>query len=111
MTKVQGKNIWLTRGDTLEITVGLKTRTGEPCTLGENDSIRFAMKGSYQDAEPLFIKEIPKETMRLRLEAEETKTLEARQQAYVYDIQVTFWDGTVDTVIDQGSIYITEEVD
>ena len=111
MTKVQGKNIWLTQGDTLELNVALRTKAGHDSTLGENDTIRFALKKSYQDAEPIIRKEIPKETMRLRLEAEETKALQASDVPYVFDVQVTYWDGTVDTVIDKGMLYITEEVD
>lgn len=111
MLKLNGTTIYLTRGDTLEILVELKTREGEPYTLSENDTIRFAAKKSYKDEEPIITKDIPKSTMRLRLESNETKEFKARSAPYVYDIEVTFEDGTVDTVIDRAQLYITEEVD
>jgi hypothetical protein len=49
--------------------------------------------------------------MGLRLESEETKLLRAGGEPYVYDIEITMEDGTVDTFIDRGKFIVTEEVD
>jgi hypothetical protein len=49
--------------------------------------------------------------MLLRLEAEETKLLTAGWVPYVYDIQITMEDGTVDTFIDRAKLIVTEEVE
>ena len=49
--------------------------------------------------------------MNLRLEAEETKALQAGGAPYVYDIQITMEGGTVCTFIDRAKFTVTEEVD
>jgi hypothetical protein len=60
---------------------------------------------------PLIWKSIPNETLRLFLDAEDTKRLSVECSPYVYDIQITMADGTVDTFIDRGKFIVTEEVD
>lgn len=47
--------------------------------------------------------------MLLVLEPEDTKTLPFGK--YVYDIQITYADGKVDTFITKGRLRLTEEVD
>lgn len=71
--------------------------------------IRFAMKKTYEDEEPLILKTIPNDTLILRLESAETKDLEVSKIPYVYDIELTTVAGTVDTFL-SGSLYLTEEV-
>jgi len=88
--------------------------TGESAALSDGerrDVIRFALKQKYRDREPLLRKEIPHDSMGLRLESEETKLLRAGGVPYVYDIEITMEDGTVDTFIDRGKLIVTEEVD
>lgn len=58
---------------------------------------------------PLLVKDIPIDTMRLTLNPEDTKDFDFGK--YVYDIQLTKEDGTVDTFITKTTIKITEEVD
>ena len=55
------------------------------------------------------MKDIPSDTMLLVLEPEDTKTLPFGK--YVYDIQITYADGKVDTFITKGRLRLTEEVD
>lgn len=113
---LKGNMITLTRGDTLILNVGI-TKDGEPYTPTENDAVRFALKralmnqnkSAYADAEPLVLKTIPSDTMILRLESTDTKELPFG--TYVYDIQITFEDGTVDTFIEPTKFTITPEVD
>lgn len=64
---------------------------------------------SYMDEKPLVVKDIPSDTMLLVLEPEDTKTLPFGK--YVYDIQITYADGKVDTFITKGRLRLTEEVD
>ncbi len=54
---------------------------------------------------------IPHDSMNLRLESEETKLLKAGGLPYVYDIEITMADGTVDTFIERAKFVVTEEVD
>lgn len=93
MVKVSDSTITITRGDTLLLKVGIKDGSGEDYIPSGNDQVRFALKTSYQDAEPLIVKDIPISTMLLRVESSETKGL-ARRAKYPYDIQITIDDGT-----------------
>lgn len=111
MFKVKKNTITITQGDTLVTTVEIEQENGEPYVPDPEDRIRFALKSDYSDAQPLIIKQIDNDTLELRLEATETKTLQAREKPYVYDIQMTYANGDVDTFIDRAKFYVTEEVD
>ena len=111
MVKIQNNVITITRGDTLETPVLIEVLKGRDYVPAASDQIRFALKSAYTDAEPIIIKTIPNDTLILRLDASETKQLPARENAYVYDVQLTTPDGWVDTFISRGSFYVTEEVD
>lgn len=107
--KISGNNITLTRGDTMVVDVNVFTADGMRYALQEGDRIRFAMKQSYSDASPCLVKDVDPETMQIRIESEDTKGLNFG--SYVYDIQLTTWDGIVDTFIPKGKLKLTEEVD
>ena len=114
---ISGYKIQLTRGDSLYCTVGM-TREGAPYTPQEGDVVRFALKrdklttnGSYvdySDEEPLILKTIPNDTLVLHLEPEDTKDL--KFGTYVYDIEITFANGDVDTFIQAAPFIIDKEV-
>lgn len=106
--KVKGNTITLTRGDSFAATVGIFYPDGREYTPKRGDQIRFAMKKSVGDKEPLIVKEIPIQTKRLVLEPEDTKPLSFG--TYVYDIQLTKANGEVDTFITKSNLVLTEEV-
>ena len=106
--KISNTTITMTRGDTLRVKIDILDSLGNPYTPTEGDSIRFAVKNSYNDAEPLILKEIPVDTCMLHLEPSDTKTLK-QPSKLVYDIEITMVDGTVDTFL-SGTLKITEEV-
>jgi len=106
---ISGTTITLTRGDTFIALISITKEDGTPYVPAEGDKIRFAMKSKYEDMVPLLIRDIPIDTMKLILNPEDTKNLEFGK--YVYDIQLTKADGTVDTFITKAMIKITEEVD
>lgn len=109
MQRIAGKNITMTRGDSLVLTVGITQPDGTAYEVQEGDVVRFAMKKRYTDAEPLITKIIPHDTMELYLRPEDTKELAFG--SYVYDMQLTYANGDVDTFIDQASLTLTKEVD
>ena len=118
MYEINGTTIRLTRGDTFEATVAMISKvTGEEYTPVEGDVVRFAMKHNcfnesrtaYIDTEPLIEKTIPNDTLLLRLDPNDTKTLAFGD--YVYDCEITFADGDVDTFINGATISILPEVD
>lgn len=110
MVIISNNVIRVTQGDTLETPVEIYTEDGEQYVPASTDVIRFALKSSYSDSEPLILKTIDTESLVLRLEAEETKQLPAREQEYVYDIELTTEDGTVDTFIAEKQFFVTKEV-
>lgn len=114
MYSVKGTTIKLTRGDTLVVKLTL-TKDGEAYELAEGDTVLFAVKSrlnpgntAYVERDPLISKAIDTETMTLKLNPEDTSGLPFGR--YVYDIQVTFADGAVDTVINNATIEIMPEV-
>lgn len=113
MLKITGTKIELTKGDTLQaqVTILQKDKPGDeptPYTPKEGDVVRFAMKKYYTDPEPVIIKNIPNSTLLLTLSPEETKQLPVGE--YVYDIEITMADGTVDTFIAKARFILSEEV-
>lgn len=112
MVKIEDNVITITRGDTLDTNISIKTADGEDYIPAVGDVIRFALKSSFKPTEePIIFKVIPNETLHLRLEAEDTKLLKARSTPYAYDIQINMANGTVDTFIDRGKFFVTDEVD
>lgn len=106
---VSGTTIKLTRGDTFMALISITNQNGDPYVPVEGDSIRFAMKQTYDQAEPLLVKYVPIDTMKLVIEPDDTKGLAFGK--YIYDIQLTKATGEVDTFITEATIKITEEVD
>ena len=114
-SSIDGTSITMTRGDTMKAAITL-TKDGEPYEPAAGDSIRFALKHTtlnanktdYADTTPLILKQIPTDTMELTLDPEDTKGLAFG--SYIYDIEVTFADGSVDTVIPTAGFRITPEV-
>ena len=109
MQSINGKKITLTKGDTFKAIVTMVDPTGQEYTPQSGDVVRFAMKQDYSDPSVLVEKTIPNDSLLLTLDSEDTHSLEAG--GYVYDIQITYANGDVDTFIDRGILMLTEEVD
>lgn len=110
MVTVVNNTITLVRGDTVEIPVTIRLRSGEEYVPSEGDVIRFALKESYGDNVPVLIRKVlPNSAPILRLESCETEALAARKKPYVYDVELTTVNGYVDTVV-RGILNVLEEV-
>ena len=101
------KKITLVRGDSLHLKINIYIDK-EPYTPQNGDAVRFAMKQTYQNSRVLIHKDIPIETMELHLDPSDTKKLQFGK--YVYDIEITFDNGDVDTFI-SGDFELTPEVE
>ena len=117
MISIKKNRIEMTRGDTLITTVSIvDKKTGAQYIPVEGDVVTFAVKHAtlnaqqteYTDSEPLILKEIPTSTMQLRLDPADTKSLGFGE--YVYDVDLTYADGRVDTFIAKMPFILTEEV-
>ncbi len=116
MNSIQNNVISLTRGDSLLCQVAVLQDEETPYTPATGDVIRFFLKRAimtpggraYIDPEPLVEKVIPNDTLILSLEPADTKKLPFGD--YVYDCEITFADGTVDTFINNASFRLLPEV-
>ena len=121
--KIKKNKITHTRGDTLraKVDLWLDAEQTEPYIPEMGDTIRFALKHpalkqkeddpgyeEYVDQTPLFVKDIPYDTLILHIEPNDTKNLGFGE--YEYDIEITHADGTVDTFITAAPYEITKEV-
>lgn len=109
MRKVQNNKITMTRGDTCRIKLSLTDSSGNEFVPGDGDVIRFAAKRRYSDTEPSILITVPNDTLILEIKPEDTKHLEFG--TYVYDLQITFADGTIDTFVSKSMLRLEEEVD
>ena len=109
MIDISGTTITMTRGDTLLATVGILNADGTPYEPREGDSVVFSVKKSYNDDTTVIQKDIPTDTLLLRIDPEDTKSL-PQPSSYVYDIQLITADGKVDTFIYKSKFKISEEV-
>lgn len=109
MISVKNNRITMTRGDTCRIKITLNDDNGDEYTPQEGDVIRFAAKKEYTDSEPVIFVEVPTDTMVLEIKPNDTKHLPFGN--YVYDLQITFADGTVNTFVYKGQLKLDEEVD
>lgn len=108
-SRVNGTDIELTRGDTFKRTLVLTDAAGNPFTPSSGDEIRFALKKKVKDETVLINRVIPNDTLLLKIEPADTKNLPFGD--YVYDIQITYENGDVDTFITISKFKLTEEVE
>ena len=104
---VFNNRITMTRANTVVIPLKIIDADGFEYTPDPEDVISFAMKASYFDDETVLTKFIPYNDLFLRLAPGDTIAL-PEPSSYVYDITIHFSDGTVDTIIANGRLDITE---
>ena len=100
--------IVVTRGDTYIAKISVSDSDGRIIKPTIDDIITFTVKQTYNDSNPVIVKTIPSDTLILYLEPSDTKSLDFG--TYVYDIQIAFDDGRVDTIIPRQIFVIAEEV-
>lgn len=100
--------IRLVRGDTLLTDVAIATVSDDTYIPDPNDKLFFAMKKNFGDAYPLLVKQIPTDSLVLKLDPADTKQLPFG--TYVYDIEVQLADGYVDTIVNGAKFILEKEV-
>ena len=113
--KVVGTKITMTRGDTLLLQVNIFQDDNEEYVCQPGDSVRFAARPAGLNAAKteyanniVIDKPIPTDSLMLQLEPADTKQLPFGK--YVYDIELTKADGTVDTFITEATLILSPEV-
>ena len=108
MVSVNGTTIEMTRGDSLTVQIGINNADGTPYVPSQGDVVRFALKKDYSDKSPLIIKTVDVGDLLLKLLPSDTKQLPYGD--YVYDVELTQEDGTVDTFVAKARLKLSEEV-
>lgn len=108
MVKVKNNSIEMTKGDSLYVEVGIFREDGTAYVPQEGDEIKFGVKLNEKQENLLIEKVIPNDTLVLHLVPEDTKSLAVGK--YVYDIQLTFANGDIDTFINKADFKLVAEV-
>lgn len=98
--------IELTRGDTLYLQLTIIDENGNEYIPKSGDKLIFTVKSNVYSKEILIEKEILNNN--IKIEPEDTKKLS--YGSYVYDVQLTFANGDVCTIIKPDIFKITSEV-
>lgn len=106
MYKVIDNTIYITRGDSAVLSCDITKKDGSKYTLQEGDVLEFTIKRNASTKEVVIHKVI--EDGVFKLEPSETEGL--AYGTYKYDVQLTFADGSVDTIITPSDFVVLEEV-
>lgn len=105
---VEKNRIKMTRGDTVTFKVNANyLATGNPYIPEEGDTVRFTLKKYLSDRTALIVRDVPIDTMLLRINSSDTNSLPLGR--YYYDIQLIKPDGETDTFISE-ILFLTKEV-
>ena len=84
MLKIKNNTeLYLTRGDSVQMQITIIDASGDPYTPETGDVIRFALKKTYQSAEPEILKTLNNNNLVLTLTPEETKEQEILRKEYI----------------------------
>ncbi len=110
--RISGTKIRMIRGDSEAMTVILRDADHNSIPFEDGDTVYFTVKENSHTAEKLVWKKIQSFSnegiAHIDIDPEDTKDLNYGR--YVYDVQVTFKDGTVKTIIPMSSFTIEDEV-
>lgn len=104
MFSIEGNTIHITRGDTGQFDIELLNSDGTVYEPQTGDVVTFTVKKGTDEEEIL----IQKTGLSIEIEPVDTENL--RYGIYKYDIQVTFADGRVCTVITPNDFKVKDEV-
>lgn len=108
--RVIDNDIYMTRGDTLTVTVTC-IKDGNPYELIEGDIIYLTVKDSVYTEDIIIQKKVTEFTKgKAIIEIEPNDTNDLSYGKYKYDIQLTFSDGKVKTIITPSDFNIEGEV-
>ena len=106
MVKIQGTTIIMTRGDTATIDLSIKDDNKEEYELEDGDVVVFSVKKNLSDEKYLMKKTFDEK--QIVIESDDTKDLSFGE--YLYDVELTFSDGKVATIITPSTLKLEGEV-
>ncbi|MBQ3455174.1 MAG: hypothetical protein IJG36_01935 [Synergistaceae bacterium] len=109
MFYVDSNTIYLTRGDSANITITIKDSEGEDYTPVTGDKIYFRLKKNVFGKSLILVKEIDTSTLTLALVPADTANLNFA--SYRYEIELVTASGDRFTVIENGEFVIGVELE
>ena len=112
--EVNGTDLSMVRGDSEQITVSarLNDAQGTPVPFANGDVVYFTVKTNTNTAQKSLQKEVrvfdEEGKADIQINPDDTKNLECR--TYQYDVQVTWANGEVTTIIKPSKFTLTPEV-
>jgi hypothetical protein len=106
MYKVINNKIYITRGDSAPLPLGVTDRDGNPYVVQPDDSVVMTIKKTTTDMAYL----IQKQLVNGVFSFVPTDTEGRDYGDYIYDVQLTMANGYTDTIILPSLFRITEEV-
>ena len=103
MFRINGNEIYLTRGDTAQFSVSITDDKNEEYQLQENDKLIFTVRKKPKNTEIL----IQKRGADIIIAPSDTSGLPFGE--YSYDVELTYDGGIVDTIIPPSPFVIGEE--
>lgn len=102
--------IYLTRGDTAYLSVGIEydTPEGTEYELEETDIVEFSIKRSTKREDPYLVHKQNTGSSLFKIVPEDTSEL--KYGTYKYDVQLTKANGDVFTVVEPTDFNVTSEV-
>ena len=114
MLDIRGnKDLWITRGDDAYLDLEIRQQSF-PYDIYEFDngdsailSVRKSRDENLNDENPILL-QIPLEEGKFHIQSKDTASLDFGN--YVYDVQVTFSDGRINTIVGPNTFRILPEV-
>lgn len=109
--QVNGTHLTMIRGDTEALTIRVVDAPGAAIPLVAGDTVYLTVKRSVKDKDHVLQKivtEFNEGIALVEIQPDDTKPLTFR--SYVYDVQITFADGTVKTIIPPSTFEVAAEV-
>lgn len=101
---IEGKKIWLIKGDSLNAVLNMWELDGTPEYPADGDTITF----TAEKGETTITKTIPHDTMMLSLEPDDTEDLD--YGTYPFRVDIVRADDSKDTFINGGELYLVDKM-
>lgn len=111
--RIQGTNIYLTRGDTAYFTLIVVDQDDQPIEITGGDKVVFTVKTSVYTKNVIFQipgTPSPGEENKVEFEVKPAHTQELDYGRYFYDIQLTRENGDVFTIVTPSVFFVGDEV-
>lgn len=105
MVNITNKNIYMTKSDTVKLTISIKDKAGNEYVMKSGDNLHFTVRDRRTHKNVI---EIKQSTNTVVIDTDMTKDLIV--DCYEYDVQLIFANGDINTIIPIHKFVIEKEV-